>query len=122
MVDIGNPVPREITRSGVQDIQVLWNDGHESIYPSRYLRLKCPCAECVDEWTGLRVLKGEDVNREVAPNSLQLVGRYGVRIYWGDGHSAGIYTFRMLRRLCPCQECQAASEADADNSERTTDN
>jgi len=27
------------------------------------------------------------------------VGHYAVRITWGDGHSDGIYTYKMLRGL-----------------------
>lgn len=102
------PVPDEITRSGEHDIGIRWRDGHESIYPARYLRLKCPCAGCVDEWTGQRILRGDDIPEDVVPESLELVGRYGVRIRWSGGHSDGIFTFQLLRDLCPCNECQPA--------------
>ena len=103
---IGKPIPHEITRANVADIRIIWQDDHDSIYPAHYLRLKCPCAGCVDEWTGMRVLKGEEVSEEVAPTSLQLVGRYGLRVYWDDGHSDGIYTFEFLWDLCPCLDCR----------------
>ena len=93
------PVPDEITRSAEHDIRILWKDGHESIYPARYLRLKCPCAGCVDEWTGKRSLKGDDISEDVVPESLELVGRYGLRIFWRGGHSDGIYTLQLLREL-----------------------
>jgi DUF971 family protein len=33
----------------------------------------------------------------VAPRSVQLVGTYGLKIVWSDGHSTGIYTFDALR-------------------------
>ena len=102
----GKPVPREITRANVADIRIIWQDGHDSTYPAHYLRSKCPCARCVDEWTGMRVLKVEEISEEVAPSSLQLVGRYGLRVYWDDGHSDGIYTFELLRNLCPCLDCR----------------
>ncbi|MBO7391803.1 MAG: DUF971 domain-containing protein [Verrucomicrobia bacterium] len=29
----------------------------------------------------------------------ELVGGYGLRLTWGDGHSAGIYTYDTLRGL-----------------------
>jgi DUF971 family protein len=38
------------------------------------------------------------------------VGRYGVQVYWNDGHSSGIYTFSYLREFCPCAECLAKRE------------
>ena len=102
MIETHSPVPDEITRSGECDVQILWKDGHQSIYPARYLRLKCPCAGCVDEWTGKRTLRGDDIPEDVALESLELVGRYGLRIFWKGRHSDGIYTFKLLRDLCPC--------------------
>ncbi len=38
------------------------------------------------------------------------VGRYGVSIVWGDGHSTGIYSWPILRDLCQCFACRAARE------------
>ena len=91
------PTPSEISRANLHDLSIVWKDGHQSIYPARYLRLRCPCAGCVDEWTGRQVLKSADVPEDVAPTSLQLVGRYALRVHWSDGHSHGIYTFEFLR-------------------------
>ena len=110
MGDHSKPIPSEITRANEQDIRILWKDGHESIYPARYLRLKCPCAGCVDEWTGRKVLRQNEVPKDVAPASLELVGRYAVRVYWNDGHSDGIYTFEFLRDLCPCSQCRISND------------
>jgi len=33
------------------------------------------------------------------------VGNYAVSLTWKDGHNTGIYPFRLLRRLCPCDAC-----------------
>ena len=30
-------------------VVILWEDAHRSPFPHRYLRLRCPCANCVDE-------------------------------------------------------------------------
>ena len=105
---IPRPIPKEISRSGSDAIRILWRDGHESVYSPRPLRLKCPCAGCVDEWTGRRTITSGDVSEDVVPLSVNLVGRYGVRIHWSDGHSDGIYTFELLRGLCPCPVCNTA--------------
>ena len=38
-------------------------------------------------------------------------GRYAIRFHWSDGHSTGIYTFELLRQLCPCPICAEKSRA-----------
>ena len=98
------PVPAEIGRANLFDIKVKWQDGHESLYPAKSLRLSCPCAGCVDEVTGER-RPSALVPHDVKPLGIQLVGRYAISIQWSDGHSTGIYAFEKLRKLCPCGEC-----------------
>jgi DUF971 family protein len=34
------------------------------------------------------------------------VGSYAITPVWEDGHDAGIYQWRYLRALCPCEECR----------------
>lgn len=41
-----------------------------------------------------------------------LVGRYAVQLEFESGHSTGIYTFRHLRRICPCPKCRATAGED----------
>lgn len=79
--------------------------GHLAVFPARALRLACACAECVEEMSGRRLLRPEAVAADIKPLRLQLVGGYGLRIEWSDGHSTGIYTFERLRRDCPCSRC-----------------
>ncbi|MBK9691928.1 MAG: DUF971 domain-containing protein [Gemmatimonadetes bacterium] len=43
------------------------------------------------------------------PPSPGLVGAYGLRVEWSDGHGTGIYTFRWLRDRCPCEACTAGA-------------
>ena len=41
------PIPTKIKlAAGGNTLAVHWSDGHESAYPYRYLRGKCPCATC----------------------------------------------------------------------------
>ena len=42
---------------------------------------------------------------------MQVVGNYALQFTWSDGHTAGIYTWNYLRRICPCPECQKARAA-----------
>ena len=93
------PVPVEIGRAGEHDVRIRWNDGTEATYPARALRLKCPCAMCVDENTGLRILREPGVPMDVHPVKIEPVGRYAIAIHWSDGHNTGIYTWERLYAL-----------------------
>jgi ATP-binding protein involved in chromosome partitioning len=58
--------------------------------------------------SGRPLLDPATVPADVRPVSVALVGGYGVRIRWSDGHDTGIYTFEQLRAACPCPACTAA--------------
>lgn len=107
MSDAFLSVPTEIGRANLADIKVKWQGGHESVYPSRELRLACPCAACMDEMTGAARLIATSVPQGVQPLKVELVGRYAISIQWSDGHNTGIYPFPYLRKLCPCCQRQA---------------
>jgi len=78
-----------------------WEDGRKTRISFRDLRVACPCASCVDEWTGARILDPARVPDDVRPVAMEPVGNYAVQIRWSDGHETGIYSFRLLRRLSP---------------------
>lgn len=80
-------------------LRIRWHDGVESTYVPRYLRQLCPCAGCVDEMTGERTLRAEQVDEAVYPTAIHYVGRYALQFVWSDGHSTGIYTYDYLRDL-----------------------
>ncbi|MDE3004142.1 MAG: DUF971 domain-containing protein [Gemmatimonadota bacterium] len=80
-------------------LRIVWEDGVASEYVPQDLRLMCPCAGCVDEMTGVRTLRPEDVRDDVYPTAIHYVGRYALQLVWSDGHSTGFYTFEYLRGL-----------------------
>ena len=91
-------VPVAITRRD-DGILFQWDrSGAERLLEARPLRLACPCAQCVDEMSGRRVLDPGQVPLDVRPVHLALVGTYGLRVHWSDGHATGIYTFDWLRQ------------------------
>ncbi len=90
------PLPYAITRRD-DGLVIEWTAGEESFYPARDLRLACPCAACVEEMSGRPLLDPERVPPDVRPVALSLVGAYGLRVVWSDGHDTGIYTFERLR-------------------------
>ena len=91
--------PTRIRQAGPSELAITWQDGHESVYPVRELRLACGCAVCVDEWTGEERLDPASVPADVRPLKLESVGRYALQIQWSDGHETGIYPYRRLRAL-----------------------
>ena len=82
-------------------LRIRWKDGAASEYPPRYLRLMCPCAGCVDEFTGRPLVNPASVPWEVHPLAIHWVGDYAIRFDWSDGHHTGIYPFDYLRDISP---------------------
>ena len=81
---------------------VRWSDGTQSRYDLDGLRRSCPCALCRDlreQSDELSLLSGEAVSATAEAQRVDVVGRYGLRILWGDGHDHGIYTFDFFRQL-----------------------
>ena len=97
------PIDMEWLCKGV--LSISWNDGHKGVYPVRHLRQHCPCAGCVDEWTGERRLKPDSIPLLILLEDIEPVGRYAFRIKWSDGHDTGIYAYTALRNMCQCDIC-----------------
>lgn len=86
-------------------LRIDWEDGHGSVYRPWALRMACPCAGCVDEFTGRRILTEEMVDEGVYPTAIEYVGRYALQFFWSDSHSTGLYPYDFLRSLCDCPIC-----------------
>lgn len=96
--------PREIKQEDDHTLSILWADERRCRYNAAELRRSCPCAQCVNEWTGERVLKPENISENIKIRDLTVVGRYALNFRWSDGHETGIYSFRYLRELCEAQD------------------
>ena len=79
---------------------------------ARELRLACPCAGCREELSGRPLLDPAGVPADVRALAVALVGAYGIRVTWSDGHATGIYTFDNLHAMCTCARCRPAPTAD----------
>lgn len=100
------PFPTNIQKVDEKTLGVTWSDGHESVYSMRVLRANCPCAECVDEITGKRVISLDDFSATIRAVEAKPVGRYAYQFVWSDRHDTGIYTYQYLRALCGCDACK----------------
>lgn len=99
-------MPNEIIGLLRKTVTFKWHDGHESVWNARDLRLRCRCAQCIEEMTGKPLLDPEKVSPNVRAKSMRLVGQYGVSIDWSESPCANIYNFRDLRAQCPCEACR----------------
>ncbi len=93
--------PKVIKRTDPTKIEIEWDDGHVTVYTPRELRAICPCAQCVSESTGERVLRPETIPADLTQTEIRLVGNYALTVFFSDGHHLGIYTFPMLRENDP---------------------
>ena len=94
-LDIKKRKPRDIVFA--DDLTIEWRDGVVSHYPFLALRDACPCASCVDELTGEKVLDRKTIQQDIHIRNCDYVGNYAIRIDWSDGHNTGLYAFRFLR-------------------------
>jgi DUF971 family protein len=94
-LDIKKRKPRDIVYA--DDLTIEWRDGVVSHFPFFALRDSCPCASCVDELTGEKVLDPKKIRPDIHIVKCEYVGNYAIRIDWSDGHNTGIYSFRFLR-------------------------
>jgi DUF971 family protein len=80
-------------------LSLTWSDGVKTVATARHLRQSCPCAGCVEEWTGRRTLDVEAVPQVMTLDDVSGVGNYALSFTFSDGHHTGIYEWKALRRL-----------------------
>lgn len=70
-------------------------------------------ARSVNEWTGERILKDEDIAEDVKPQDVQALGNYAVQITWEDGFNqvAPFELLRSLQRMSPEEAQERAVNA-----------
>ncbi len=74
-----NATPVEIRRVENREVHILWADGHRTVFTNKHPREHCPCAACVNEFSGERVLRPESVRPDIRAEDMSLVGRYAVQ-------------------------------------------
>lgn len=112
MSDQAEPTPQDLQLDRGAGLSIAWSDGLKATIPLGKLRAACPCAACRHERhereqasAGLPILgAGGSVAAMGRVQNAELVGNYALRIYWEDGHSTGIYDYRLLRELSVAAE------------------
>lgn len=85
-------------REDERTLGLQWSDGGHDLWDVVRLRRTCPCAHCVDEDTGRRTLRREDVADDVRIASVATVGRYALTFRFTDGHDTGRYRWDRLKQ------------------------
>jgi DUF971 family protein len=81
-------------------LEIMWSDGATYRLPFKLVRVECPCAQCIHEITGERIVRPEVIPDDIHPTELGYSGNYALRIVWSDGHASGIFTWERLRGIC----------------------
>lgn len=91
--------PIEIIEENDSEISIVWSDEKETKYEAPVLRRACPCANCVNEWTGEKMLNPESIPDSLTFKKIAIVGRYALNFVFSDGHDTGIFSFKYLREM-----------------------
>lgn len=98
------PIRIDVNRD-VGEMEIEWRGGRVDNLSLSVLRRWCPCALCSDRreqqarGRDLHMLTPEERDATADVTNVVPVGRYAIKIRWGDGHDTGIYTYDSLRRM-----------------------
>ena len=87
-----------------QEIEFSWANEQNGRMPFRYLRGRCPCAGCVNEFTGERMVHIEDIPEGIEIVDVRFTGNYALKIVWSDSHDTGLFTWEYLSELCVAED------------------
>ena len=91
--------PLQIIEESDSEITIAWSDEKQNTYKAADLRRACPCAGCVNEWTGEKMLNPKSIPEDISFSSIAVVGRYALNFNFSDGHDTGIFSFKYLREM-----------------------
>ncbi len=91
--------PLKVIEENNAEVTIEWSDGSQATYNAPALRRSCPCAGCINEWTGEKILSDDDVPDDLAFKQIAIVGRYALNFQFTDGHDSGIFSFDLLYKF-----------------------
>ena len=91
--------PTQITEESDHEITIKWSDDTERRYTAAQLRRSCPCAGCINECTGEKMLDPGKIADDITFSHTSIVGRYALNFHFSDGHDTGIFSFKYLYDL-----------------------
>lgn len=91
--------PVQIVEESPSEVSIKWSDDSKTKYTAAELRRACPCAVCVNEWTGEMMLDPAKIPDDLTFRNIALVGRYALNFQFSDDHETGIFSFKYLKGL-----------------------
>lgn len=91
--------PTQIIEESDSEVSIRWSDETETRYTAAQLRRACPCASCINEWTGEKILDAGQIADDLTFSTISIVGRYALNFRFSDGHETGIFSFKYLREM-----------------------
>jgi len=91
--------PVQIIEESNSELSIKWSDDADTYYSAAGLRRACPCAACINEWTGEKMLDDSKISEDISFKHISIVGRYALNFHFSDGHDSGIFSFALLRNL-----------------------
>ena len=100
------PAPSHLHLERAKGLTIEWADGHSCFYPVEWLRRMSPSADQRElrsemKHNPLTVLPPTKSTGPQHADRIEQVGNYALRIYFSDGHSAGIYSWKYFREIEP---------------------
>ncbi len=93
--------PRDMQLIG-NELAIVWQDGTESYIAGSRLRAESPSASVSGEKDIFGTQYGGESGKDYSDVSIESwvpVGSYAFRFHFSDGHSTGIYSYDLLRKL-----------------------
>lgn len=97
-----------------EELQIVWDNGKENIFPLKFLRDESPDATNKGETILWKHYPPTQKQSEIdAPGkyeikSIQPVGNYGIQITWKDGYDYGIYSWDLLEKYAEFLEVKSS--------------
>ncbi len=85
-----------------EELALVLGQGREMYLALPMLRRACPCALCQGEPDAMGRVRRPVVEHGPGAFSLkrfEIVGGYGLQLFWEDGHGSGIYSIPYLAKL-----------------------
>lgn len=85
-----------------EELALVFSDGREMYFRLPILRRACPCAQCQGEPDAMGRVRRPVVEHGPGAFDLkrfEMVGGYGLQLFWADGHGTGIYSIAYLGQL-----------------------